>query len=45
LSAFHERNLINDNAVMFTVTNNLTELEMHAVALYLGDLHSSAERN
>jgi cytochrome c553 len=38
LKAFHERERINDNAVMRTVAKNLTELELHAVALYVSGI-------
>lgn len=38
LKEFSKRDRTNDNAVMHTVAAKLTELEMHAVAVYIGGL-------
>ncbi len=38
LHAFNERARTNDNAVMHTIANKLTELEIEAVALYVSGL-------
>ncbi|MEW6164692.1 MAG: c-type cytochrome [Pseudomonadota bacterium] len=38
LSEFNKRERTNDNAIMHTVASKLTELEMNAVAAYIGGL-------
>ena len=42
LEAFHERKRTNDNAIMFTIAKELTELEINAVALYVSGLKPGA---
>jgi len=38
LNDFHERKRTNDNAIMYSVTSKMTELEIEAVAIYVSGL-------